>query len=400
MVNHIFAVLFTAFALIPESAWTREDQIAGQENQALSLPCAIQLALSHNRELQAAAVNRQIAAAERLQAGLAPNPEFETEIENFAGSGPLSGLEAAETTLSLGQVLETAGKRGKRREAAGLQENLAQWSYRAKRLDILAETTLAFINVLAMQKRVSLDKDLHDLAQKVMSSVRARVEAGKVSPLEATKAEIAASNARMQWLQNQERLQALRLILSGYWGEDRFRFSRVEGELDHMAEIPPKRDLDALLLDSPDMARWTTEIDYRHAQLRLEKARRVPDLNLKLGYRRLRELNEHAWVAGISLPLPLFNRNQGQIQKAGSLIAQGEIEKKAVENQKRVQLAARLQSLETAAKQATILQEQILPSAKWAFEGTREGYREGKLGYLDVLDAQRTYFEVHIQHLE
>ena len=399
MVKHFFAMLGMALTIIPGSAWCQEGN-AEQESQVLSLPRAIQLALSQNPELKAVAANQQIATAEHLQAGLMPNPELEAEFENFGGSGASSGVDSAETTITLGQLFEMAGKRKKRREVAGFQMSLAQLDYEAKRLDVMADTYLAFIDALAMQQRVSLDQDLYNLAQEVLSSVKARVEAGKVSPLEATKATIALSNARMQWLQNQERLKALHLILAGFWGEDQFHFSRVEGKLGQTVEIPAKEELNAWLLQSPDVARWGTEIAYRKAQLRLEEARRIPDLTFKMGYRRMQETDENTWVAGISLPLPLFNKNQGNIQRAGHLISQGEAQKRAIENQMRIELAAAIQSLKTAFEQTTILQDQILPAAKQAFEGTQLGYSEGKLGYLDVLDAQRTYFEVNIQYIE
>jgi len=391
-----WAGFVTAIALSP-GAIASENEETGP---VLVLERAIRMALSHNPELKAVALNRQAAAAERVQAGLRPNPVLDVAVENVAGGGPYTHFDGAETTLSLGQLIELAGKREKRREAAGLNAALAHWDYEAKRCDLITATYLAFIDVLAEQRRVSLHQDLFEIARQVSASVAARLEAGKVSPLEAAKAEIAVSNARMQWLQGQERLKVLRSNLAGYWATDRLAFSRVEGELDQISQVPSKEQLDDLILQNPDVARWVTEIDLRRARLELERAQSVPDVTVTLGYRQLSEFSENTWVAGLALPLPLFNRNQGNIQKARHLLSQGEWQREAAENRTRLSLAEALQSLKTAYDQAKALRDQVRPAAELVFEGTRLGYREGKFGLLETLDAQRTYFEVAIQYLD
>jgi len=397
--NTITAVLCAALFLVRDPVAAR-DFPAGDEPGVLTLTMAVELALSRNPELAAVAFDRRIAEADRRQASLIPNPELETELENIAGSGVLSGFDATETTLAVTRAIETAGKRRKRVAIAANKGTLAQWDEDTARLEVTTETRLAFIDCLTMQRRVALAEELYALARRVETSVGARVEAGRVSPLEATKAGIAVANARMALRRFQERLSAAKLMLAGLWGEDHFAYSAVAGDLEAMPGLVPRKAIDELLHLSPEVARMSAELDLRRALLAADEAERVPDVTVKLGYKHISELDEGAWLVGFSVPLPLFDRNQGKIRGSSLRVSRAEAVRKAVENRTRVALLEGIQSLETAYAQATTAREEILPAAASAYEGTREAYREGKLGYLDVLDAQRTYFEASVQYVE
>jgi len=105
----------------------------------LSLREALLLALRHSPDLAAFAWEVRAGEARTLQAGLLPNPEFDIELENFAGSGDLEGFDARETTIALNQLIELGGKRLKRKRVAALERDLRGWDYEAKRLDVFTE---------------------------------------------------------------------------------------------------------------------------------------------------------------------------------------------------------------------------------------------------------------------
>src|SRR5919109_2751062 len=113
----------------------------------LTLRQALALALLHNPALASAAWEVRAGEARTLQAGLLPNPEFSVEVENFAGSGAFRGMDAAETTIALSQVIELGGKRLRRARVAALQRDLAAWDYEATRIDVFTATTKAFVEV-------------------------------------------------------------------------------------------------------------------------------------------------------------------------------------------------------------------------------------------------------------
>jgi cobalt-zinc-cadmium efflux system outer membrane protein len=151
---------------------------------------------------------------------------------------------------------------------------------------------------------------------------------------------------------------------------------------------------------NPDIARLEKEIEERRANVVLENAKKIPDLTVSGGVRRLNENDDTAFVMGFSVPLPLFDRNQGGIEEARHRLDKA---KRALEATKRNMynlLTERYAVLSSAFEEAETLKTRIIPDAKAAFEGTREGYQLGKFGYVFMLDAQRVLFDAEIQHLD
>ncbi len=142
-----------------------------------------------------------------------------------------------------------------------------------------------------------------------------------------------------------------------------------------------------------------TELAERQARLSLAEAMRLPDPTVRFAGRHFSDSDDVAFVVGVSIPLPLFDRNQG-----GSLAAARDVEtarasRDSAELAVRAALAQSYQELAAAFVQAMALQQDALPAAQEAFDGTREGYRRGTFRYLDVLDAQRTLYDLRGREL-
>jgi cobalt-zinc-cadmium efflux system outer membrane protein len=354
---------------------------------------ALSLALMHNPELASFSIEVRAAEARTLQAGLRPNPELEVEVENFAGSGPLRGFDEAETTVQVGQLIELAGKRGKRTRLASLEHDLARWDYEAKRADVLADTRKAFLNVLASQDRLGLNQELLRLAEQTFETVSARVKAGKVSPIEETRAGVALANSRIEHARARRSLEAARKTLATAWGSGVPSFEKAVGDLDRVWPIPPVDQLSQEIRRNPDVARWAVEKEQRLAAVDLQEALRIPDPTLAGGIRHFQESDERAFTASISVPLPLFDRNQGGVLEARQVLDKSERERAAAVSRAHAALAETVRDLTIAQAEIESLKSSIIPGAQTAFESAGEGYRLGKFGFLDVLDAQRTLFE-------
>jgi cobalt-zinc-cadmium efflux system outer membrane protein len=321
-------------------------------------------------------------------------------VENFAGSGELRGFDSAEITIHLSQLIELAGKRRKRTRVAALERDLTAWDYETTRVDVLTQVTQAFVAVLSAQENVRLQEELARLAQQVLTTVGERVKAGKVSPVEETRARVALSTSQIELERVQQALVSARHRLVAAWGSTVPTFTRAEGQLDAMAALPPARQLTERLAQNPDLARWVTEMAQRQAALDLEEARRVPDPTIGGGFRYVRETDDHAFVMGLSMPLPVFDRNQGNRLEARYRLAKAEAEQRVAIVQAHAALGEAYAALAAAYAAATALKNDALPEAQRAYDATSEGYRQGKFGFLDVLDAQRTLFEVRGQYIE
>jgi cobalt-zinc-cadmium efflux system outer membrane protein len=365
----------------------------------LALAEALGLTLQHNPTL--AAFDQEIRArdAAALQAGLLPNPDLVLEVENFAGQDNLRDFDAAETTIAFTQLVELGDKRNKRRQMAGLEKDLADWDYQSEKLDVLAATARAFVQVLVAQEKVSLNEELLTLAEKTAVTVGERVAAGKVSPMENTRAQVELAQARNEADRTARELEAARRRLASFWGSDRAGFTRVTGDLTDIAPIPSEETLRNFLRNNPDLSRWQNEIDRSEAALALARSEAVPDLTVSAGVRNFQETGDNALVVGITLPLPLFDRNQGGIDEALAKRSKALRQQQAALIALQTELAETWQNLSAAYVESSSLRDEILSGAQDAYESTGLGYREGKLDFLQMLDAQRTLFTVKRQYL-
>jgi cobalt-zinc-cadmium efflux system outer membrane protein len=166
---------------------------------------------------------------------------------------------------------------------------------------------------------------------------------------------------------------------------------------------PPAIDaLTPLLAQNPEIARWETEVAQRQAALNLARAGAIPDVTGGVGYRHFRETenNDHAMLVTASIPLPLFGRNQGEISRARFGVLKAHADRHAAQARLHAQLTEAYQQLASAYEESRSLQNEILPTARRAYEAAETSFKEGKTGYLDVLDAQRTLTDIREQYVE
>jgi len=373
---------------------------ADEPNGILSLGDVFARILLYNPTL--AAYSQEIRAQEALalQSSLLPNPELETTVEDFGGSGATRGFDTAETTIQINQLIQLAGKRNKQIRLAGLDTELAQWNYQAKRLDLFAEAAKIYVDVLAAQERLDLARELNKLAQEVNNTVQERVSAGKESPPEALKAEVSLSASRVELENVRRSLDISRTKLAGFWGCSHPDFPGLKGDMYGIRPHGSYEDFTARLAQNPDVARWTAEMNQRQAALALEKARTAPDITVSAGTKYYSEPGDTAFIVGVAIPLPLFDRNQGNLNAARARFNKSRELARESDLSARTSLAQAYTSMLSAYDLSVNLRDTIIPAARQSFAAAREGYQQGKFGYLDLLDAQRTLFQVRQQYLD
>jgi len=368
--------------------------------EEITLRRALALALLRSPKLSAVSWDIRIGEARRLQAGLFPNPELEVEVENFGGSGEFAAFLGSEATVVLSQLVELGGKRNARKQVAAFDAELAAWDHEAARLAVLTDTTLAFLDVLAAQEQLRLAQDAHRVSGEVLAAAVARVKAGKVSPLEEVRAGVAVSKSAINLETARRTLEGARGYLAAAWGSWSPGFKHATGKLDAVKPVPPLESIEGLVARNPDIARWAQEMEQRLAVLSLERAGRVPDLTVGAGVKYISGPDTPAFVFGFSIPIPFSDRNQGAILEAEYQIARAGDARKVAEVRTRAALAGAYHVLASAHGTAVSLRDDVLPAARRAYAAASESYKEGKLGYLDVLDAQRTLMEARQGHVD
>ncbi len=366
----------------------------------LTLEQALSLSLLHNPMLQDFALSTRVADVNTLRAGLFKNPELDIEVENFLGSGPLRRFQQTETTFSISQLFELGGKRSKRRALAETEYDLSIWDYEARRMDMIYLVATNYIKVLASQARLELATETTKLAEEIYDTVVARVKAGKVSPLEQSKSRVELANARLELARVKRALVISKQNLAALWGSVNPLFNNVSGNLFITQKLPEYSEIQARLKNNPDLARWEAEIERYRKAISLAKAKKIPDVTVMAGARHFADQDDFAAVAGFSVPLFIFDNKQYGVDEANLLLTQGLQRRQAAGVEIRAALVENYQQLQMSEIEIEAIKKEVLPSAKAALEAAKTAYRLGKIGSLDLLDAQRTLFQTSIQQLE
>lgn len=367
-------------------------QRAAEPAAPLTLESAQKMAFDANPELAAAQRELEAIAATVIQAQTRPNPELAALVEDTRSA-------TRTTTLQLNQPVELGGKRAARIDAAERGRDAARAELNAKRAEIRAAVTAAFFDTLVAQERLRLAQAGVELAQRATDAARRRVLAGKVSPIEETKARVTESGVRMELKLATSELATARKRLASIWGEPAPRFERVEGDPEALPPLPARADLERRMDASPNLRRARIEVTRLLALAEVERSRRIPDLTVSLGTKRNNELGLDQAVFGVSIPIPLFDRNQGNLLEALRRADKARDELSATELRLSNELTQAFERLSVARSELESLKRDILPGAQSAYDAVLKGFELGKFSFLEVLDAQRTLFQAKSQGL-
>ena len=359
---------------------------------ALTQKIALERAFDANPVLSAAQRELDAIEATIIQAQVRPNPEIAAYIEDTRKA-------TRSTTLQLNQPIELGGKRSARIGAAERARDAAAAELAAKRAEVRAGVVVAFYDVLVAQERLRLAQASVELAQRASSAAARRVTAGKVSPVEETRARVAEAGVRVELAIATSELATARKQLVSTWGDLSPNFARAEGELTALPPLPDLAELNARLAASPNLLRARIEVERRLALTEVERSRRVPDLTVSLGARRNEELGLNQAILGVSIPIPVFNRNQGNLLEALHRTDKARDELSAAGIRLSNEMTLAYERLSSARQEAGMLQQEILPGAQSAYDAATKGFELGKFNFLDVLDAQRTSFQAQSQYL-
>ncbi len=373
---------------------------AAEPESGIQLRDAYAAALMRNPELARFSYDVRAAEARAIQAGRWDNPELELEIENFGGSGELEGFDAPEITLGLSQTFPLGGDVQRRQQLARLEGQLAGWDYEAARIALLAEVTQRYVDVLVAQRQVEIAERALALTGQLAESITRRVEAGDAPAVEGSRVLVPVASAEIDLLKAERALETSRVRLAMTWGSTGPRFTQLAGDLNHLPSVPSAEELQQAIDQSPEVARWAVEIASRQAEVELARAEAVPDLTAGLGFRWFNETDDAALVAGLSIPLPVLDRREGDILAARFGIASAAEQQRAIQLQVNAALATAYARLVNARDEVAALRDRALPPAEAAHQDVRRAFDEGNLGYLDVLDAERTLIELRQQHLD
>ncbi len=364
----------------------------------ISLEQATALALQANPTIAVAMRGREVESALTLQASARPNPTLSGQIEDLRSQNRIA-------TIAISQQLETAGKRDKRMAAADVALSMADADIRITQAEISAKTYASFYQVLAAQQAQTLVTELLQIATTSKETTTKRVLAGKVSPVEETKAKVAEAGLKIELASANQQLASAKQRLASLWSNslqaNNHEGYTAVGDLDKLNSIATLEELMIQVADSPRLKKATLAITQKQALRAIEQSKQTPDVTVSLGAQRNEELGGITQaIIGLSIPIPLFDKNQGNVQSAKAREYQAIDEKSAIENQLKTDIADAYNRRQLQAEASNMYKNDILPGAQSAYDAARKGFEFGKFSFLEVLDAQRTLFQVKTQHLQ
>lgn len=366
----------------------------------LSFEDAVFRTLSLSPKLRIADTEINDKAGQQVQTLLLPNPVAGYSVENVFGNKNWQAWDAAESRYEIAQLVELGGKRGFRQQTAKFQYYAAQAGFEAKKLSILNRLLKLFTFVVAAQENLELAISQAKIAEEVYTTVAAKVEAGKVSLIQQNKAEISLSTAQINlqktkadFLKSKERLSIL-------WGDTCPCFDKAYFPFYEINLPIPFEECLIDLKGNPELLRSQMEHLAAHQNLNLEKAIAVPDVTFTLGYKTLQDTGNKGLIIGASIPIPLFNQNQGNVQRARAQAIKTQNQYVELELALENKLSIAYKDLVRAYQEAEKIGSTVLKAANQSFELAKEGYKEGKFEYLDMLDSQKTLFEVRERYIQ
>lgn len=361
--------------------------VAGAED--LNLQQVLDRALGSHPVLIAEASAVEAARQQAQVDALSPTWHVSADLEQFAGTGSLSGFDSAETTLRLGRTFELGGKREARIALAEAriagQENEAE----RRRLDVTVVATQRFFEVLARQARIELAERELELARETRETVALRVARGVAPEADLPLAELSVAEVALELEDARHELASARVALSVLWGERDPTFDRLVGSFEPASPPVELPELAARAAAGADRRQFDLQADALDAQARAVEAARKPDVVGTIGVRRLEALNDQALVMSVTVPFGLGQRSDLASSRIRAERASLEARRGAADLDLYQALYARDQEMRHALHEYDALSGEMIPAAERALELARKGYDQARYSFLHVADAQR-----------
>jgi outer membrane protein, heavy metal efflux system len=364
----------------------------------LTIERAVDRFLAHNLAVEAARYRVDAARAERLAAALRPNPALTLSTEDLKVSGPTPTGELYEVTSSLSYPIELGDKRRLRTQAADASIELAEAQFADVLRQRLVELKRSFYDVLIARAACDHALETRQTFDALVDFNRVRLEEGAVAEGELLKVRLERGKHETVLAHAELALRQAGIKLLDLLGESDFSTAgTVAGTLDVTAMVP---DVDALraaaLRERPSLQAAQHNVTLAARRLAVERARATVDVLPFVGLRRVGENN--TVLFGISIPLPIHDRNQGAIARAIAEERTAEAELALHRNRVLAEVEAAWQSWQTARGQAAAFERELLRQGEESHAIALHAYWEGALGLVEYLEAQRTLANVRHEY--
>lgn len=366
---------------------------------ALDLETAIQRVYAASPILAVAEEEVEMAGADQIQASLRPNPEFSFVYNSVGFIGHCSKNDLSETTYGLSQLIETGGKRNVRMQVASAQQEITLWDLEIAKSDLARKVGQVFLEAVGAQENLKLNRQNYELACQQRAVAAAKVKAGKHSPVHAHKAVVAAASCEIDLRRAERAFKLAKEKLSALWAGCESDFEELDYPLYDVQPVEPLPVFLSRLECLPAIERWDAELEAAQQNKYLQELQKTPDFVVQGGVSQAGF--QHAGIyVGFSVPLPVADRNQGNILRASHEICQVESKKEDALLELKTELTEIYRELESLYEEAVAYREQVVEPSQQLLKDTQESFQQGKFDFAEVLEAQKTLFDAQEHYLK
>lgn len=389
-------------SLLPPSAYVALRQPeplqlpdSAPEADGLTLEALESLALADNPALAEAAAEVRAARGEQYQAGRPPNPTF-----GYLGSEIGNDDKAGQQGFVVGQEFIRGNKLGLSSAVAAREAERREQVYAARQRRVLTDLRIAFYEAYLAQRRVELAANLQTIGRQAVATAKTLIEAQEGRRTDLLQAEIEGERAAADLAQAESTVRGAWRRLAALAGHPELPYERLSADIDALRWTASwEETLAELLRDSPEMAEAEAEVRRARAALARACVEPVPDVSAQASVQYDAATDYTVAGAQVTLPIPLWNRNQGGIAKAEAELVAARRRAEKVELRLRRDLSQHYQQYEASRARVQAFQGEILDRAQQNLQLATEGYRAGELSFLDFLTVQRTYFQANLEYL-
>lgn len=352
------------------------------------------MALSRNPRLARATLGIDAARGRQIQAGLYPNPVLAVIGDELGDrQGPAGIITAPQVT----QEIVTGGKLELSRAVAAREVDQAALALLTERYAVIGSVRAAFYEVLALERRREISAELVRLSEQAVAQARTAVENKQMARIDLVPLEVELERFRADLDALERELPAARGRLAALAGDPRMNPSGLSAPFD----LPPVYDFErareAAMAAHPEVRSARVGVERAQAALRRAEAEPVPNLSVSTGYVRQSQNRSNDWMLGVSAPVPLWNRNQGNIREARANLGIALQDVSRAENDVAERLSVAFRAYAAARQRAARYRAQIVPRAEESYDLAMKAFKGGQFEYLRVIQAQRAAAEARLE---
>lgn len=355
----------------------------------------VQRAVGQHPRLGKATFAIDAAHGRYTQAGLYPNPVFAVTADEL---GDRTGPTGIITAPQVSQEIVTGGKLSLSQAVAAREVDQAALALMQERYAVIAAVRAAFYDLYALERRVAVLDELVKLAADAVRNGQILLDGKQIARLDLVQLEVELARFQSQADAARQELPAARRRLAAVVGDPRLPVGAVAGPFDDVPVYDPDRTLDAVLASHPEVQSARVGVDRARAAVRRAEVEPIPNLTVSTGYIRQGQNKSNDWLLGVSAPLPVWNKNQGNIRAARAELGAAVQEVARVETDLAERVATSLRAYAAAVKLAAKYRADILPKAEETYTLSLEAFKGGQFEYLRVIQAQRAVAEARLEY--